>query len=396
MLKLVFAGTPDVAVPSLKAFAADPRFDVVASSPPRRAYRPRPQAHAQPGQGDGSGARVARHRSQTRSPEFMEALNNLHADIAAVIAYGNILPKNVLDAVPMAGTTCISPTCRSGVAPLPPSVRIWAGEPDHRRDVFKVGEGLDDGPIVASLTIELTGRETSGELLDRLAEEGAPMYVDAWPPWVKALPHSPRNRPKAWNTRTKSRWKMLVSAGRTRPRPSTVRFAPARHILGHGPNCLRRGQSPIMTSRPPNPSPCIFSPRNRPTSPIPTLRPSFSPASVKVGKKNVWLVPAARRWNSPKSRRRARRPCAPPTGPEARASPPPPACDNKQYRSRPEAQQKARHLREEDTGLFSYAIGDQSRPESLLISSGSRVAPLSAERAKAAYAFSAWETWRLR
>ena len=53
------------------------------------------------------------------------------------------------------------------------------GRPDHRRDVFKVGEGLDDGPIVASLTIELTGRETSGELLDRLAEEGAPMYVDA-------------------------------------------------------------------------------------------------------------------------------------------------------------------------------------------------------------------------
>ena len=113
-----------------------------------------------------------------RSPEFMEALNDLHADIAAVIAYGNILPKNVLDAVPM----LVQP------AFLQPAEVAWrrsrpacdlGRRPDHRRDVFKVGEGLDDGPIVASLTIELTGRETSGELLDRLAEEGAPMYVDA-------------------------------------------------------------------------------------------------------------------------------------------------------------------------------------------------------------------------
>ena len=82
--------------------------------------------------------------------------------------------------------------------------------------------------------------------------------------------------------------------------------------------------------------------------------------------------------------------------PEAHASPPPPACDNKQYRSRLRKHSKGRHLHKEDAGPFSYAIGDQLRPESLLISSGSRVAPLSAERAKAAYAFSAWETWRLR
>ena len=279
MLKLVFAGTPDVAVPSLKAFAADPRFDVVGvitrpDAPTGRGRKLTPS----PVKATALELGLPVIDLKPRSPEFMEALNNLHADIAAVIAYGNILPKNVLDAVPMGWYNLHFSNLPKWRGAAPAQRAIWAGDPTTGADVFKVGEGLDDGPIVASLTIELTGRETSGELLDRLAEEGAPMYVDALAA-VGALPHSPRNRPKAWNTRTKSRWKMLVSAGRTRPRPSTVRFAPARHILGHGPNCLRRGQSPIMTSRPPNPSPCISSPRNRPTSPIPTLRPNFSPAS---------------------------------------------------------------------------------------------------------------------
>ena len=157
MLKLVFAGTPDVAVPSLKAFAADPRFDVVGvitrpDAPTGRGRKLTPS----PVKATALELGLPVIDLKPRSPEFMEALNNLHADIAAVIAYGNILPKNVLDAVPMGWYNL-----------------HFSNLPKWR------GEGLDDGPIIASLTIELTGRETSGELLDRLAEEGAPMYVDA-------------------------------------------------------------------------------------------------------------------------------------------------------------------------------------------------------------------------
>ena len=114
-----------------------------------------------------------------RSPEFMEALNGLHADIAAVIAYGNILPKSVLDAVPMGWYNLHFSNLPKWRGAAPAQRAIWNGDPTTGADVFKVGEGLDDGPIIASLTVELTGRETSGELLTRLAEEGAPMYVDA-------------------------------------------------------------------------------------------------------------------------------------------------------------------------------------------------------------------------
>ena len=100
MLKLVFAGTPDVAVPSLKAFAADPRFDVVGvitrpDAPTGRGRKLTPS----PVKATALELGLPVIDLKPRSPEFMEALNDLHADIAAVIAYGNILPKNVLDAV---------------------------------------------------------------------------------------------------------------------------------------------------------------------------------------------------------------------------------------------------------------------------------------------------------
>ena len=180
MLKLVFAGTPDVAVPSLKAFATDPRFDVVGvitrpDAPTGRGRKLTPS----PVKATALELGLPVIDLKPRSPEFMEALNDLHADIAAVIAYGNILPKNVLDAVPLGWYNLHFSNLPKWRGAAPAQRAIWAGDPTTGADVFKVGEGLDDGPIVASLTIELTGRETSGELLDRLAEEGAPMYVDA-------------------------------------------------------------------------------------------------------------------------------------------------------------------------------------------------------------------------
>ncbi|MBW3089467.1 methionyl-tRNA formyltransferase [Bifidobacterium miconisargentati] len=180
MLRLVFAGTPDVAVPSLKAFAADPRFEVVGvitrpDAPTGRGRRLMPS----PVKAAATELGLPVIDSKPRSPEFLEALDDLNADIAAVIAYGNILPKNVLDAVPMGWYNLHFSNLPKWRGAAPAQRAIWAGDATTGADVFKVGEGLDDGPIVASMTVELTGRETSGELLDRLAEEGAPMYVDA-------------------------------------------------------------------------------------------------------------------------------------------------------------------------------------------------------------------------
>lgn len=180
MLRLVFAGTPDVAVPSLKAFAADPRFDVVGvitrpDAPTGRGRKLMPS----PVKAAALELGVPVIDLKPRSDEFLEALRELRADIAAVIAYGNILPSPVLDAVPLGWYNLHFSNLPKWRGAAPVQRAIWAGDATCGADVFKVGEGLDDGPVIASMSVDLTGRETSGELLDRLAADGAPMYVDA-------------------------------------------------------------------------------------------------------------------------------------------------------------------------------------------------------------------------
>ena len=286
MLKLVFAGTPDVAVPSLKAFAADPRFDVVGvitrpDAPTGRGRKLTPS----PVKATALELGLPVIDLKPRSPEFMEALNNLHADIAAVIAYGNILPKNVLDAVPMGWYNLHFSNLPKWRGAAPAQRAIWAGDPTTGADVFKVGEGLDDGPIVASLTIELTGRETSGELLDRLAEEGAPMYVDA----LAAVGEG--------------------TATFTAQPAESLEYAHKITVEDARISWTDEAEAIDRQVRACTPHPGAWT-------------ELFAEGPIADNDEST--------ANSPKSRRRARRPCAPPTGPEARASPPPPACDKQQ------------------------------------------------------------------
>lgn len=179
-LRLLFAGTPEVAVPSLKAFADDARFDVVAvltrpDAPTGRGRKLMPSPVKAAAQELG----IPVLESRPRDHEFLSELTALNVDIAAVIAYGNILPKLVLDAVPLGWYNLHFSNLPKWRGAAPVQRAIWAGDASTGADVFKVGEGLDDGPIIASMTVDLTGRETSGDLLAKLAEEGAPMYVDA-------------------------------------------------------------------------------------------------------------------------------------------------------------------------------------------------------------------------
>lgn len=181
MLKVLFAGSPEVAVPSLRMLAEDTEhFEVVAvltrpDAPTGRGRKlvPNPVKQAALELG------LPVIESDPSEETFINELTATGAQAAAVVAYGKILKQEVLDALPMGWYNLHFSNLPKWRGAAPAQRAIWAGDPTTGADVFKVGEGLDDGPIVASLTIELTGRETSGELLDRLAEEGAPMYVDA-------------------------------------------------------------------------------------------------------------------------------------------------------------------------------------------------------------------------
>ena len=95
-LRLLFAGTPEVAVPSLRAFAADPRFEVVGvlTRPDAPVGRGRKLAPS-PVKAAATELGIPVFTDKPRDPEFLNTLAELNADIAAVIAYGNILPKAV-------------------------------------------------------------------------------------------------------------------------------------------------------------------------------------------------------------------------------------------------------------------------------------------------------------
>lgn len=179
-LRLLFAGTPEAAVPSLRAFAADPRFEVTAvltrpDAPTGRGRKLTPS----PVKAAALDLSIPVIENKPRDAGFLDDLSELHVDIAAVIAYGNILPKAALDAVPLGWFNLHFSNLPKWRGAAPVQRAIWAGDATTGADVFKVGEGLDDGPVIASMSVELTGRETSGELLELLARQGAPMYVDA-------------------------------------------------------------------------------------------------------------------------------------------------------------------------------------------------------------------------
>ena len=174
-MRLVFAGTPEVAVPSLRALLASDRHDVVAvvSRPDARTGRGRslsrsPVAAA----ADEAGVEVLTPTS-ARDPEFAARLRELAPDAVPVVAYGHLVPREVLD-IPRMGWInlhfSLLPAWR-GAAPV--NAAIAAGDEVTGATTFLLDEGMDTGPVLGTMTETVRDRDTAGELLERLAESGA-------------------------------------------------------------------------------------------------------------------------------------------------------------------------------------------------------------------------------
>ena len=178
-MRLLFAGTPQVAVPSLEALAR--RFDVAAVLTRPDAVRGRgrtstPSPVKQAAQRLG----IPVLESKPKDPEFLEALAQLNVEAAAVVAYGRILTQQVLDAVPLGWYNLhfsLLPQWR-GAAPVQRA--IWNGDETTGLTVFKITAGMDSGPIVASERVRIENRPTSGELLESLSQRGPDIFVHAF------------------------------------------------------------------------------------------------------------------------------------------------------------------------------------------------------------------------
>jgi methionyl-tRNA formyltransferase len=177
-VRVVFAGTPEVALPSLDA-VADSRHELVGvvTRPEARAGRGRSLVRSPVGRrGDELGVPVLAP-GHPRDPEFLHALRELAPDCCPVVAFGALLPAAVL-AMPRHGWVNLHfsalPRWR-GAAPVQHS--IWAGDEVTGATTFRIVPELDAGPVYGVMTERIRPTDTAADLLARLAEGGAGLLV---------------------------------------------------------------------------------------------------------------------------------------------------------------------------------------------------------------------------
>ncbi|USX55834.1 methionyl-tRNA formyltransferase [Lentzea sp. HUAS12] len=178
-MRLVFAGTPEVALPSLRAFIDSSRHDVVAvvTRPDAPSGRGRRLERSPVGAlADEHGIEVLTP-AKAGDPEFLERLRALEPDLCPVVAYGNLLPQRTLD-VPKHGWVnlhfSVLPAWR-GAAPVQASVRN--GDDITGASTFRIVKELDAGPVFGVVTEKVRERDTSGDLLTRLSVSGADLLL---------------------------------------------------------------------------------------------------------------------------------------------------------------------------------------------------------------------------
>jgi methionyl-tRNA formyltransferase len=177
-MRLVFAGTPAPAVPSLNALVASPHEVVAVVT--------RPDARA--GRGRGVVTSPVRQRAEElgievltpdrpQDPDFLDRLRELAPDACPVVAYGALIPQVALD-IPRHGWVnlhfSLLPAWR-GAAPVQHAV--MAGDEVTGASTFLIEAGLDTGPVFGVMTERIRPRDTAGDLLDRLAEGGAGLLL---------------------------------------------------------------------------------------------------------------------------------------------------------------------------------------------------------------------------
>jgi len=180
-MRIVFCGTPEFAVPSLRRLLADPSFAVeaVVTQPDRP--RGRGQALAAPAVKEAAiEAGLHVYQPETvRADSACDFFLRMKPDAVVIIAYGQIVPKRLID-IPRLGWinlhASLLPKYR-GAAPI-----AWAivnGEIKTGLTTMQIDAGMDTGPLLLQQEMEIGANETAPELSQRLAEVGGPLIVES-------------------------------------------------------------------------------------------------------------------------------------------------------------------------------------------------------------------------
>ena len=177
-MKIVFAGTPDFAVPSLLAAASRGEVAAVYTQPDRPAGRGRGMT-ASPVKREATRLGIPVLQPESLKGELMgDVMRQIAPELIVVVAYGLILPRSIL-AIPRHGCwnvhASLLPRWR-GAAPIQRAIE--AGDTETGVCLMQMEAGLDTGPVMLSQQTPIGAEETGGQLHDRLAEMGAQVLAD--------------------------------------------------------------------------------------------------------------------------------------------------------------------------------------------------------------------------
>ena len=231
-MKVIFMGTPDFSVGTLEALAEAGHEVVLAVTQPDKPKGRGGKMQYTPVKEAALARDIPVYQpKKIREPECIEELKKYNADIMVVIAFGQILPKEILQMTPYG---CINvhasllPKYR-GAAPIQ-----WAvidGEKVSGVTTMQMNEGLDTGDMILKTEIPLDPKETGGSLHDKLAEAGAKLCVETlkgredkratWErlirglnPWPSAYTH--------WNDKVIKLWQADVVEDNTDQEAGTI------------------------------------------------------------------------------------------------------------------------------------------------------------------------------
>lgn len=173
-MKIIFAGTPEVAVPTLKALL-DSAHEVVAvltrsAKPKKRGKAPVPSEVATYALQRGVPVIEA---DTLRDPQVQDQVRSLQADLGVVVAYGAIIPQVMLDSLPYGWINLHFSELPRWRGAAPVQRAIAAGDTTTAVNIFQLEAGLDTGPVYFSRRVDIDPEITAGQLLGELAESGA-------------------------------------------------------------------------------------------------------------------------------------------------------------------------------------------------------------------------------
>ncbi len=179
-MRIVFMGTPDFAVPALRALVgAGHDVAAVYTQPPRAAGRGLDLRKSPVHVAAEEAALTVRSPESLKSESEQAVFRALATDVAVVVAYGLILPEAIL-AAPRHGCLNIHasllPRWR-GAAPI--NRAIMAGDKETGVAIMRISEGLDAGPVCLEARMPIGANQTAGEVHDELATRGANLMVQA-------------------------------------------------------------------------------------------------------------------------------------------------------------------------------------------------------------------------